>query len=128
MNCREYRERLFEHHRTPLSAREAEELRKHANECAACTAHLRDGTRVTCREVADFLAAFLDEEMPTAQRRIFEAHLAICPACVDYLESYKETIRLSKTLCDDPGLPAPPEVPEDLIRGILLARRLGERE
>ena len=43
---------------------------------------------MTCREIADFLLAYLDGELSAGWRRAFEAHLAECPQCVDYIESY----------------------------------------
>ncbi len=48
---------------------------------------------ISCREVLDFLAAYLDGELVPGVRTDFERHLARCPACVGYLESYRETIR-----------------------------------
>ena len=51
---------------------------------------------LTCRELIEFLAAYLDAELPPAEHAAFEAHLVVCPNCVDYLASYRETIRLGK--------------------------------
>jgi anti-sigma factor (TIGR02949 family) len=77
---------------------------------------------LTCRELIDFLAAYLDGELPEPTRGSFERHLAACPACVDYLASYRETIRLGKQACrPDEDLPA--EVPSELVEAILSARR-----
>jgi anti-sigma factor RsiW len=77
---------------------------------------------LTCRELIAFLAAYLDDELAPAQRADFEAHLTVCARCVDYLESYREAIRLGKQACEpDEGLPA--DVPSDLIEAILATRR-----
>lgn len=77
---------------------------------------------LTCRELIDFLAAYLDGELAPGVRADFEAHLSVCPNCVDYLASYRETIRLGKRACDlDVELPA--DIPRDLIDSILAARR-----
>lgn len=75
----------------------------------------------TCREVIDFLAAYLDGELPERVRSDFERHLTLCPECVHYLESYRETIRLGREAHDGGG-PAPEEVPEELILAILASR------
>ena len=76
---------------------------------------------LTCRELIDFLAAYLDAELPPAEHAAFEAHLAICPHCVDYLASYRETIRLGKQALAAETL-RPEDVPGELIDAILAAR------
>jgi mycothiol system anti-sigma-R factor len=76
---------------------------------------------LTCRELIDFLMAYLDDELPAAQRADFERHLGLCPPCMNYLETYKETVRLGKACCAGDALPA--DVPEELVRAILAARR-----
>jgi anti-sigma factor RsiW len=77
---------------------------------------------LTCREIVEFLRHYLDGELPAEERSRFEEHLAACPPCVDYLRSYKDTVRLGKGACagDEAGCK---DVPEALIRAILAARR-----
>jgi anti-sigma factor RsiW len=76
---------------------------------------------LSCRELIEFLADYLDAALPPAQQAAFEAHLALCPDCVDYLASYRETIRLGKlAFSPDPELPE--DVPAELIDAILAAR------
>ena len=70
---------------------------------------------MTCREVADFLADYLDDAMPLARKTAFVAHLAVCLTCRRYLTQYRATIKLARAAADAP-LPPPPE---DLIRAIL---------
>ncbi len=78
---------------------------------------------MTCREFVDFLMDYLEQSLPTAQREIFEGHFEECPGCVTYLETYRETVRLEKTLCgDDPDAPVSEDVPEGLVAAILAAR------
>ena len=78
---------------------------------------------MTCREFVDFLMEYLEQSLPMAQRDVFEAHLGECPGCVTYLETYRETLRLEKSLCgDDPDAPIPEDVPERLVAAILAAR------
>jgi anti-sigma factor RsiW len=77
---------------------------------------------LTCRELIDFLAAYLDDELASAARADFEAHLSLCPHCVDYLASYRETIRLGKQACE-PDVELPADVPRELVDAILAARR-----
>ena len=76
----------------------------------------------TCREVLDFLSAYLDGELAPEVRAGFERHLQLCPPCVEYLESYRETLRLEREAYDLDG-PVPREVPEELVRAILESTR-----
>jgi anti-sigma factor (TIGR02949 family) len=75
---------------------------------------------MTCRELIDFLAAYLDGELPPDERARFDAHLGECPECVAYLATYRDTIALAKGACAaDPT----PDVPERLARAIAAARK-----
>jgi len=80
---------------------------------------------LTCRAFADFLMAYLDEDLPAAQRAEFEAHIRACPPCVHYLRTYEETVKLGRCLCADDDAPPPSDAPEALIQAILAARRKG---
>jgi len=46
---------------------------------------------IPCREIIALLSEYIDGTLPAAQARDLEAHLAICPPCVDYLESLRAT-------------------------------------
>lgn len=80
---------------------------------------------LTCREMADFLGDYFDGSLPDGQKREFERHLAVCPPCIHYLESYKTTVALAKQSCSTTSAKsAPPaDVPEALIQAILAARK-----
>jgi len=78
---------------------------------------------VTCREFADFLSDYLSNDLPAGTREHFEHHLAICVNCQRYLRSFEETIKLGKRAFDDLDATLPDDVPDDLVRGILRARR-----
>ena len=75
-----------------------------------------------CRELIDFLAAYLEGELEPEPRADFERHLSLCPACADYLASHRETIRLGKQ-AREPDLELPADVPRELVAAILAARR-----
>ena len=78
-------------------------------------------TGVTCREMNDFLADYLDGGLAVAERRLFERHLADCADCVAYLRGYAETIRLARDTREDHSLPA--DVPDELVRAIVASSR-----
>jgi len=74
---------------------------------------------MTCRDLADFLLDYIEGELPEPIRRQFDAHVAECPDCLNYLQQYRNTVRLTGLLVDDMSVqPMPP----DLVRAIVLAR------
>jgi anti-sigma factor RsiW len=78
---------------------------------------------LTCREIADFLMAYEDGELSDEVRGEFDAHLAVCPDCVAYLESYRATVALGKQAFADADAAAADQVPEELVQAVLAARR-----
>ena len=74
---------------------------------------------MTCREFVEFLMIYLSGELSESELAGFEEHLAACPNCVAYLESYKETIKLGKAVFDYSDTPVPQDVPEELVQAIL---------
>jgi len=85
-------------------------------------AAVRRWDRVTCREFTEFLMQYLDGELAEAQRVVFDQHLAECPSCTGYLQNYRQTIDLTKGAFATDG-PLPDDVPPELVRAILAARR-----
>ncbi len=77
-------------------------------------------TTLTCRAMLDFLADYLDGALPEPVRLDFEAHLGVCPECVAYLRSYRETLELERdAFAEDPDA----SLPEALVRAIVAASR-----
>lgn len=74
---------------------------------------------MNCRECTDFLCDYLAGELPEKQRRVFEAHLELCPPCLTYLETYRATCDLGRLACSEPAEP----LPEALVQAILAARK-----
>ena len=74
----------------------------------------------TCREVIDFLADYVNGELPPRVRAHFETHLLQCPACAAYVRSYDEALRLARGsggVLEQQLLPE--DVPEELVTAIL---------
>ena len=80
---------------------------------------------ITCRTFVEFLLDYQSGTLPDGQRDEFDLHLAACTACVNYMNSYMETIRLGKAAYPGPDEPAPVDAPEELVQAILHARRAG---
>jgi anti-sigma factor RsiW len=80
---------------------------------------------VTCKELADFIIDYLDGELPAGVHDVFQAHLEDCPPCKWYLDTYQTTIRLGREAFLEEGGRGCGEIPEDLVRAILDARRRG---
>ena len=71
----------------------------------------------------DFLWRYEEHDLSPAERRAFDRHLAVCPSCRAYLGSYRKTIALGRAAYADPGADVPAEVPDEIVAGILAARR-----
>jgi anti-sigma factor RsiW len=80
---------------------------------------------MTCRDFITFLLEYRSGELSPEQRREFDAHLAECPWCVAYLNTYEQSIRLGKLAFADPEAALPADVPEELVQAILAARGRG---
>jgi anti-sigma factor RsiW len=78
---------------------------------------------MNCREFTEFLHDYLFGDLPAEERSTFEIHLAECPWCVAYLDSYRKTMQLAQAALSIPeDAPPPAEAPEELIQAILRAR------
>lgn len=77
-----------------------------------------------CKELTDFIMAYLDNELEQETRTTFEYHLGRCPACVAFLDSYRKSIELGREAFTCPeGRPAASHAPEALIKAILEATK-----
>ena len=76
---------------------------------------------MTCQELLDFLMDYVDGQLPAAQLEVFEQHLQACPPCVHYVDSYRETAAVGRSICEHDNA-LPPDVPEALVDAILRAR------
>ena len=53
---------------------------------------------LVCQQMVELITDYLEETMPRSQRRRFEAHIAGCEHCTEYLEQMRRTIRLAGRL------------------------------
>lgn len=62
---------------------------------------------VTCRDMASLLLDYVEGALDAAVREQLDVHLADCPGCLAFLNTYRHTIALSRDLrCED----IPPEL------------------
>lgn len=80
------------------------------------------GPMITCRELTDFLAPYVEGGLTPQERKAFDGHVGMCRGCRDYVDSYVRTIELEGAAFADPDGPLPEDVPEELVHGILAAR------
>lgn len=77
---------------------------------------------LTCREMTDFLADYLDGRLPPDEAAAFARHLRVCPNCVRFLENYRRVTEWTRTAflpaADEPAAP----LPRELVAAILAAR------
>ena len=59
---------------------------------------LRKRKKLTCRELVELVTDYLDGSLSRRDRARFEAHIAACGNCTQYVEQFRETIRLTGTL------------------------------
>jgi anti-sigma factor RsiW len=87
----------------------------------------RPPPELTCRDLVEFLDDYVDGALSADERSRFESHLAVCPECVSYLESYRATARLGREAfaAEDAELA---DAPRALLEAILDARRRASRE
>lgn len=77
---------------------------------------------MTCKDIAEFLADYLDRSLPWKQRMRFRLHLLLCRDCRRYLDSYQKTQGVIRTLKDASAPPGEEQVPEELVQAILASR------
>ena len=73
---------------------------------------------VVCRQAVELMTDYLEGRLNRAERRRFEAHLAKCPHCTEYLAQLRETIRLTGQSAAQAAAPEglPSQLRDDLIQ------------
>lgn len=84
--------------------------------------------KLTCRACADFLADYLSGELDAEVRASFEVHMDRCRNCRTYLEQYAAVIVAGQRACQKENEAAAHAMPEELVRAILEAQGLRQKE
>ena len=69
-----------------------------------------------CNDILTFLDAYIEERLPAETIKSFERHLAVCPSCIAYLDSYRMTIALVR---ETERQEVAADAPEELIAAIV---------
>ena len=56
---------------------------------------------VVCQQAVELVTDYLEGALSRADRRRFEAHLAECPHCTEYLAQMRKTIELTGSVTPD---------------------------
>ena len=67
---------------------------------------LRRDEQLVCQEIVELVTDYLEGTLTRSQRRRFDAHLAGCEHCTEYLAQMRATIRLTGRLQADDLTPA----------------------
>ncbi len=59
---------------------------------------VRLGRDLVCQQAVELVTDYLEGALSDRQRRRFEAHLAGCPNCTEYLAQMRTTVALTGTL------------------------------
>ena len=59
---------------------------------------LRSRKPLVCRELVELVTAYLEGSLSRHDRARFDAHIAACEHCTEYLAQFRETLRLTGTL------------------------------
>lgn len=75
---------------------------------------------LTCQEMIDYLTAYVEGALSPAEQAAMDRHFAVCPACVNFLDSFRKTLAITQS----PQLfPVCEPLPESLVQAVLAARR-----
>lgn len=73
---------------------------------------------MNCREISEFLRELVAGELPAEVQMEFDAHMAACHSCVEFLAQYRQTIAISQS-----AFRLPADVPDELVQAIMKAVR-----
>ncbi len=124
MQCNEFLSTLHDYFMGKLAPEAMTRSDEHAARCESCGALMARARELSCREFADFLNAYIDGELEPGRKTVFERHLEICSDCRNYLQSYRQTMKMSALAFRGELLPE--AIPEDLVLAILEAGRKKE--
>lgn len=79
---------------------------------------------ITCKEFESFILDYTDGGLSARQRSQFELHIRLCRECRQYLQAYQRSVEVGRSVFLSSDTTVPDEVPDDLVKAILKARKL----
>ncbi len=73
-------------------------------------------SEIECRQIADLLADYLDGNLPKRMVELIEWHIEGCGPCVAFVNTYRGTIKATRTLQQT-------EIPSELKKRLLAVLR-----
>jgi anti-sigma factor (TIGR02949 family) len=80
-------------------------------------------TKIDCKSGVELLMEYLEGELEPDLRAAIDAHIAACPRCVAFIESYREAPRILK---DATASEMPAELQESLLAALRAHRNATE--
>lgn len=68
---------------------------------------------MNCRQIVELMTGYIEGALSESDRQRFEAHLAGCDGCTEYLAQLRTTMRLAARTADQP---IPAELETDLLQ------------
>ncbi len=69
-------------------------------------------TNKTCKQMTDLVFNYLNDKLSPNVKRDFQQHLRICPDCVNFLDTYKKTVSVTRSIRPDE---IPPKVRNNIL-------------
>ncbi len=69
-------------------------------------------TNKTCKQITDLVLDYLNGKLNPRVKREFQRHLRLCPDCIGFLNTYKKTVTLTRSI-------RPEEIPPRVRSNIL---------
>lgn len=66
----------------------------------------KDSTNKTCKQMTNLVLGYVTGTLGAAIKRDFERHLRLCPDCVNFLNTYRKTVAVAKSV-DAAEIPEP---------------------
>jgi anti-sigma factor RsiW len=70
----------------------------------------------TCQQIVEFLSAYLEEDLDAVTIQHFDQHMADCPPCVYYVQTFRQMIVATGQIPSIETITIPVELKERLHR------------
>jgi Putative zinc-finger len=74
-------------------------------------------TKKTCKQMTNLVFDYLHDKLSPNVKRDFQQHLRICPDCVNFLNTYKKTVSVTRSIRAEEIPPSVRNSILDFLRG-----------